>query len=70
MNQFPKQFKSLSDQRDILMNKHLLNQKVIEDELLKKNYFDLVNGLEDIINTSSQNSKCFSDYTFNDLLGL
>ncbi|WP_283599746.1 Abi family protein [Ligilactobacillus aviarius] len=70
MNQFPKQFKSLSDQRDILMNKHLLNQKVIEDELLKKNYFDLVNGLEDIINTPSQNSKCFSNYTFNDLLGL
>lgn len=70
MNQDPKPFKSLSDQRDILVNKHLLNQKMIEEELLKKNYFDLVNGLEDIINDPSQNNKCFSNYTFGDLLSL
>lgn len=79
-NNFPKEFKTLTAQCDILVNQRKL--KIPESEnrdkalsslktqLIKKNYFDLVNGLEDMINFADSQHKYYGEYSITDLLEL
>lgn len=73
----PKKFKTIDEQYDILVNQRKLKIEnvadqpdIIKKELLKKNYFDLVNGLDDIINSSDEINKYYGDYSFDDLFEL
>lgn len=76
----PKEFKTLAAQCDILVNQRKLKIPESENreealsklkrELIKKNYFDLVNGLEDIINFADSKHKYYGEYSISDLLGL
>ncbi|APR28872.1 hypothetical protein BTW26_07570 [Pediococcus acidilactici] len=76
----PKSFKTLDEQCDIIFDKRHLKvpsnkckKKSIgrlKNELIQKNYFDLVNGLEDVINVSDPKHKYYGDYSLDDLLGL
>lgn len=76
----PKEFKTLNEQCDIILNQRHLqlssaNSKTmsindLKEELLQKNYFDLVNGLEDIINVSDSKNKYYGNYSLEDLLSL
>lgn len=79
-NNFPKEFKTLTAQCDILINQRKL--KIPESEnrdkalsslktqLIKKNYFDLVNGLENMINFADSQHKYYGEYSITDLLEL
>ena len=76
----PKEFKTLNEQCDIILNQRHLqlssaNSKTmsindLKEELLQKNYFDLINGLEDIINVSDSKNKYYGNYSLEDLLSL
>lgn len=76
----PKEFKTLDEQCDIIFrHRHLQMPSTdskensiikLKNELIQKNYFDLVNGLEDIINVSDSKNKYYGSYSLDDLLGL
>ncbi|WP_340850976.1 Abi family protein [Ligilactobacillus salivarius] len=75
-----KEFKTLSSQCDIIVNKRKLkfpefvnreeSMRRLENELISKNYFDLINGLEDILNSSDSKHKFYGNYSLNQLLQL
>lgn len=76
----PKVFKTISEQCNILIKQRNLNLtnssgdsmpiRRLKCELIEKNYFDLVNGLDDIINNSPPNYKYYGNYSVYDLLEL
>lgn len=76
----PKQFKTLDEQCDIVLNQRHLQipsgqnelqaRVVMKQSLLKYNYFDLINGLEDVINSADPVHKYYGNWTTNDLFRL
>ncbi len=76
----PKEFKTLDEQCEIVVNQRHLKLppnrsreesiRKLKLELIQKNYFDLVNGLDDIINVSDSKNKYYGNYSLDDLLGL
>lgn len=70
-----KDFKSIEEQCNVIIKERKLKiskfngEKELKKELSEKNYFDLVNGLEDIINTGSGN-KYYGKYDVFDLISL
>lgn len=72
-NNYHKEFKTLSEQVKKLSRKYHLtitNTEEAKKLLLKRNYFDLINGLEELFPNGSNKPKDFSDYTFNDFIQL
>lgn len=68
-----KNFQTLSDQRKKLVNKYHLAIDDIdfaEEMLLKRNYFDLINGIEETFPNGNKKPKNFSGFAFEDFVCL
>lgn len=62
-----KNFKSIEEQISLLKSRHLLfeNENLAKEVLRKYNYFDIINGTEDIL-LSSRNPKIYDNVFFED----
>ncbi|UTH13861.1 hypothetical protein [Macrococcus equipercicus] len=66
-----KEFKTLSEQVELLKERHLIinDSGYAERHLLEKNYFDLINGFETLLLTDPKsNNKTYSDVYFEDFI--